>query len=124
MINKKNRFIVIIVGFFLLIIPIIFFIYNLKSLLDFSKERTKETLRQQLLNQAQKIEESLNPFNYIKNEFTKIHTELLPDFPDEVIEDKRIAKQLRRSMKRQFGADIIHSFYSLLSFFSDVLDAS
>ena len=85
MTNKRNRIKLIFVGFLLLIIPIIFFIYNLKSLYDFSKERIKETLRQRLLTQAQTVEENLNPFSYLKNEFTKIHAELLPDFPDEII---------------------------------------
>lgn len=138
MINKKNRFIVIIVGFFLLIIPIIFFIYNLKSLLDFSKERTKETLRQQLLNQAQKIEESLNPFNYIKNEFTKIHTELLPDFPDEVINgipdktyinslyNEKLFQKLLEKTKERFAPIIVlmgtNNFEKIFYYFSPELE--
>ncbi|MBR4569503.1 MAG: hypothetical protein IKO19_02370, partial [Candidatus Riflebacteria bacterium] len=85
MTSKNNRLKVIFVGFLLLIIPIIIFIYNLNSLYIYSKERTKETLRQQILTQSRNIEENLNPFNYLKNEFDKIHAELLPDFPKEVI---------------------------------------
>ena len=71
MTSKNNRLKVIFVGFLLLIIPIIIFIYNLNSLYIYSKERTKETLRQQILTQSRNIEENLNPFNYLKNEFEK-----------------------------------------------------
>ena len=138
MTNKKNRFIVIIVGFFLLIIPIIFFIYNLKSLLDFSKERTKETLRQKLLNTAQKVEESLNPFNYLKNEFTKIHSELLPDSPEEIINgipdktfinnlyNKKLFQKLLEKTKERFAPIIVlmgtNNFSKIYYYFSPELE--
>ena len=86
MIKRRNRLILILVGFLLLIIPLIFFNNILKKLLDFTKEKTKNSLRQKILSAANKVEENLNPYNYLKSEFIKIHSELLPDLPNNIIE--------------------------------------
>lgn len=85
MINKQNRIITIFVGFLLLIIPITFFVNSLKDLYTSSKEKTLETLRQSILVYARKIEDDMNPLNYLKLEFSKIHADLIPDFPNEII---------------------------------------
>ena len=74
------------VGFFLLIIPLFFFCKSLKNLYDFSKEKNMDNLRQRLLSTAKRIEEKLNPYNYLKIEFDKIHSQLIPEFPNEIIE--------------------------------------
>ena len=82
----QSRLILILVGFFLLIIPLIFFNNSLKKLLDFTKEKTKNSLRQKILSAANRVEENLNPYNYLKSEFIKIHSELLPDLPNNILE--------------------------------------
>ena len=84
--KKRNRLILMLVGFFLLIIPLFFFCKSLKNLYDFSKEKNMDNLRQRLLSTAKRIEEKLNPYNYLKIEFDKIHSQLIPEFPNEIIE--------------------------------------
>ena len=84
--KKKNRLILILVGFFLLVIPLFFFCISLKNLYDFSKEKNQDNLRQKILSTAKSLEEKLNPYNYLKIEFNKIHTQLIPELPDEIVE--------------------------------------
>jgi class 3 adenylate cyclase len=83
--NRKNRLILILVGFFLLFIPLFFFCYSLKKLYSFNEEKAKDSLRQKILSTARNIEEKLNPYNYLQSEFDKIHSLLLPDFPQTII---------------------------------------
>ncbi len=86
MIIKQNRIKTVLVGFVLLIIPIIYFKYNLNQLYDFSKYKIQENLRQQLLTSANKIESNLDPVKLLTQEFSEIHSELLSDCPEEIIE--------------------------------------
>ena len=84
--QKRNRLILILVGFFLLIIPLLFFYFSLKKVYTLSEAKIQESLRHKILNTAKNIEEKLNPYNYLKSEFKKIHSILLPDLPNDIVE--------------------------------------
>ena len=68
MTDKKNKIILIIVIFLVFAIPLIFLSHKINKELIFTEDRLKENLRERLLDTASKLEESLEPFNYLKTE--------------------------------------------------------
>lgn len=86
MVYKRNRLILVLVGFLLLAIPLYLFYYSLNNLYLFTVEKSRENLKQKLFASIKKIENSLDPFEFLKAECTKIHEELLPEYPQEVID--------------------------------------
>ena len=117
--NKRNRLILILVGFFLLIIPLFFFYFSLDNLYTFSKEKARESIRQKLLSTAKKIEEKLNPYNYLKSEFNKIHSVLLPDLPNDIVdgfpEDSFINNVYNESLFNKLNKLTIASFSPIIT---------
>ena len=115
----RNRLILILVGFFLLIIPLIFFYISLDNLYTFSKEKARESLRQKLLSTANSIEEKLNPYNYLKSEFDKIHSVLLPDLPNDIVdgipEDSFIKNVYNESLFNKLNKLTIASFSPIIT---------
>ncbi|MBR4329304.1 MAG: hypothetical protein IKP71_05575, partial [Candidatus Riflebacteria bacterium] len=136
--KERNRLILMLVGFFLLIIPLIFFCNSLKNLYDFSKEKNMDNLRQRLLSTAKSIEEKLNPYNYLKIEFDKIHSQLIPELPNEIVEgypedsfinniyNKDFANKLFKLTVKRFSPIIItvanNNFEEIYSYLSPELE--
>ena len=83
--KRKNRLIISILGFFVFITPIVFFCYSLDREYELEKERVQANLKEKLIDSANKFEENLDCFNYLKSEINSIHQELLPNCPDEII---------------------------------------
>ncbi len=140
MIIKQNRIKTVLVGFVLLIIPIIYFKNILNHLYDFSKYKIQESLRQQLLTSANKIESNLDPAKLLSQEFSKIHSELLPDFPEEIIEgipedsfiktlyNQKIFEQLKEKTVTRFAPIVIifggNNAETIKAYFSSELERS
>ena len=83
MTDKKNRIIIAITGFIIIIIPLFFLHNNIEKEITIAKDRIEESLQKKLLNSANKVTEALTPYNYLLKEFENIHTKLFPSFPKE-----------------------------------------
>lgn len=84
--NIKSRIIIFIIGFFIFILPLYFISYNINREFEFYKERTEEDLKEKILQTTNKLEEDLEPFNYLNSEFDNIHSNLFPDYPKEILD--------------------------------------
>ena len=83
---KRNRVILAIIGFFIIVIPLFFFCYSLDKEYRFSQNRIQENLKERLISSANKLEENLDCYSYLKSEINKIHKELFPLCPEEVLD--------------------------------------
>lgn len=83
--KKKSRILTAIIGFFILVIPLLLLYYNINREISLAMESIEEGLQEKLLNTAKTTIAKLSPFNYINSEFDKIHAELFPEVPEEII---------------------------------------
>ena len=82
--KSKTRLKIVLVGFLVFFIPLFLFGYCLQRIYFSTKARFKESLKEKVLSSVTIIKENLKPYNYLKNEISKIHRFLLPDFQEEV----------------------------------------
>ena len=83
--NKKSRILTAVIGFFILVIPLIFLYSNINTQITSAQDSIIENLQEKLLNTANKLIIKLSPHAYLNEEFDKIHAELFPEFPDELV---------------------------------------
>ena len=83
--NKKSRILTAVIGFFILVIPLIFLYSNINTQITSAQDSIVENLQEKLLNTANKITVKLSPHTYLNEEFDRIHRELFPEFPEELI---------------------------------------
>ena len=82
---EKTKKEIIFIGLIVLIMPIFFLNYALEKLYLFSESNIHENMNGTLLEQIQNTSESLEPVNYLNNEFQKLHRKLFPKLPEETI---------------------------------------
>ncbi len=85
MIIKKSHLKTLIPGFLVFTIPLIFLYYHTTREIDLALDRIEENQQEKKLNTANKITKKLNPFIYLKQEFNKIHADLFPEIPNNLI---------------------------------------
>ena len=83
--NKKSRILIVVIVFFILVIPLVFLYSNINRQITSAQKSIEDNLQGKILNTANKISKKLSPFTYLKEEFDKIHAELFPEFPNEII---------------------------------------
>ena len=83
--NKKSRILTALIGFFILVIPLIFLYSNINRQITSIQNSIEEDLQEKLLNTANKITLQLSPHTYLNKEFERFHAELFPNFPEELI---------------------------------------
>ena len=75
---------IVIIGFFVLFIPLLFLCHELEKLYNSTKENLKNDLREKIIAASSKLKSNLEPYNFLQSEFSKIHASLFPGFQEQV----------------------------------------
>ena len=93
----KNKLKIVVVGFLILFIPLIFLCKELENLYVSTKEDLKLELNEKKLSVCNKFKTDLETYNYLNSEISKVHADLFPNFKDEITDkiiDDTFAKNL------------------------------
>ncbi|MBQ3644546.1 MAG: adenylate/guanylate cyclase domain-containing protein [Candidatus Riflebacteria bacterium] len=94
---KRNKLKIVVIGFLIIFIPLIFFSKKLEDLYISTKEDLSSDLKQKILSVSTKFKSDLETYNYINSEISKIHAVLFPDFKEEITDkilDESFAQNL------------------------------
>ena len=82
--NKRYRIKIIVTGFFVFFIPLIYLCVQLNNLYKSQKEESRIDLKKEIFSVSKKLKDNLIPYNYLQLECSKIHKKLFPDFQKEI----------------------------------------
>lgn len=93
----KNKLKIVVIGFLILFIPLIFLCIKLENLYESTKEDLNLELNEKKLSIHSKFKTDLETYNYLNSEISKVHAVLFPNFKDEITDkilDDTFAKSL------------------------------
>lgn len=93
----KNKLKIVVIGFLILFIPLIFLCLKLEYLYESTKEDLELELNEKKLSIHSKFKTDLETYNYLNSEISKVHAILFPDLKDEITDkilDDTFAKSL------------------------------